>query len=601
MINITDKSQCCGCNACGDICTHEAITFKIDIEGFWYPEVKKELCTNCGLCEIVCPIFSPSMFERYSESLVYAAYHNQENIRIDSTSGGMFSALAQEVYSHGGYVGGAIYNEDHTVSHFISADSTNLSDIRSSKYLQSNTVGFYKEVKTLLKKGEKLLVCGCPCQIHALYKFLGKDYENLITCDFICRGVNSPKVFLSYMDMLERKYGDKAIKIKFKAKEWGWHNFSMRVNFANGKEYCQDRFHDAFFVGYLQYGGFSRPSCYDCHFKSEVHQADITLADFWGIENIDKTMDQDKGTSLVMVNSNKGKILFNLASKHLTFRQFKIGDVYEGNLALVQSVKAVENNRDEFFKAVDSLPFEKVANKFFPMPTFYRRIKNMLQYRLSLIISIVSLVRALGLSPQAWFTFLKYNFFCGKIVSKCKLAFQSKRNCRVRLEKDSSLELEAPLILGRNIIKGSQLETRLLLEEGGKMIVKGDFEVYAGSYIKILKNSRLIINGGFINENVQITCGDTIEIGKDCTIGRDVVIRSYDGHTIDIPGYKVSKPIRIGDHVWIGQGANILKGVTIGEGAIIAAGAIVTHDVPANAIVGGVPAKIIKENVFWKD
>ena len=354
MINITNKSQCCGCNACGDICTHKAITFKIDIEGFWYPEVNKELCTNCGLCEKVCPIFVPSMHERYSEPLVYAAYHNSENIRIDSTSGGMFSALAQEIYSCGGYVGGAIYNENHTVSHFISADSADLDDIRSSKYLQSNAVGLYKEVKSLLRKGEKLLVCGCPCQIHALYKFLGKDYENLTTCDFICRGVNSPKVFLSYMDMLERKYGDKAIKIKFKAKEWGWHNFSMRVIFANGKEYCKDRYHDTFFIGYLQYGGFSRPSCYDCQFKSEVHQADITLADFWGIENIDKMMDQDKGTSLVMVNSDKGKFLFNLAAKHLTFKQFNIEDVYEGNLALMHSLRAVKNNRAEFFNAIDS-------------------------------------------------------------------------------------------------------------------------------------------------------------------------------------------------------------------------------------------------------
>lgn len=124
--------------------------------------------------------------------------------------------------------------------------------------------------------------------------------------------------------------------------------------------------------------------------------------------------------------------------------------------------------------------------------------------------------------------------------------------------------------------------------------------MYAGSYIRVIKGGHLILNGGFINENVQITCGDTIEIGEGSTIGRDVVIRSYDGHTILKEGYKISEPIKIGKHVWIGQGATILKGVTIGDGSIIASGAIVTKDIPAGCIVGGVPAKIIKDNINWE-
>ena len=145
----------------------------------------------------------------------------------------------------------------------------------------------------------------------------------------------------------------------------------------------------------------------------------------------------------------------------------------------------------------------------------------------------------------------------------------------------------------------AKIETRILLERNSKLVVNGKFTAFAGSYIRVAPEGKLILNGGFINENVQITAGDVVEIGDGATIGRDVIIRSYDGHTIERPGYKISKPIIIGKHVWIGQGATILKGVKIGDGAIIASGAIVTKDVPACCIAAGVPAKIIEENVQW--
>ena len=167
------------------------------------------------------------------------------------------------------------------------------SQIRSSKYLQSNAEGIYRHIQSLLKQDKLVFFCGTPCQIKALHLFLRKDYENLITCDFVCRGVNSPKVFLSYMKMLEKEFKSTATNIKFKAKDEGWHNFSMRVKFANGKEYCKNRWQDLFFIGYLQNGVFTRPSCFACRFKGFPRTSDITLADFWGIENIDPSMDQD--------------------------------------------------------------------------------------------------------------------------------------------------------------------------------------------------------------------------------------------------------------------------------------------------------------------
>lgn len=600
MIQIEDKSKCCGCNACGDVCAHGAITFKTDIEGFWYPVVDKDKCVECGLCEKICPIINKAGQSRYTEPKVFAAYNKDEEVRLDSTSGGLHSALADVMYNEEAYVCGAVYNKDHTVSHLVSHDKQMLPQIRSSKYLQSLMLGEYKEIRSLLRNGEKVFYCGTPCQVHALYNFLGKDYEKLITCDFICRGVNSPKVFLKYMDMLEKRYCSKASGIKFKNKKFGWHNFSMRVDFENGEQYCEDRWHDLFFIGYLQCGNFSRPSCYDCQFKGFPQKSDITLADFWGIENIDSSMDQDKGTSLVMVNSDKGMELFNAAKDQLVWKEFTIDDARKGNPAMDSSLKPVAKNRDAFFKALEEMPFDKVAAKFFPLPTFSNRMKAKIRRVARGIKKGCRLASGLGLSFKAWKNTLYYNFICDKVERFRKLPLSLTKYVVIELDRNSSLTLRGKLHMGISQVKGSRKETRLLLEEEARMTVNNTFSMYAGSYIRVIKGSHLILQGGFINENVQITCGSTIEIGKGCAIGRDVVIRSYDGHTIIKGGYNVSEPIKIGNHVWIGQGAQILKGVTIGDGAIIAAGAVVTKDVAPHTAVGGVPAKILKENVNWK-
>ncbi|MBP3738468.1 MAG: Coenzyme F420 hydrogenase/dehydrogenase, beta subunit C-terminal domain [Muribaculaceae bacterium] len=368
MISIKKKVDCCGCNACGDICPKGVITFQTDKEGFWYPKVDTDNCIDCKLCEQVCPTLNKSeIIIRYKEPLVYAAYNKNNDIRMDSTSGGIHSALSEYIFAQGGYVGGAIYNEDHTVSHITTGNPARLDEIRSSKYLQSSMAGQYKEIKKLLNSGKTVFYCAAPCQIQALYKYLKKDYDNLITSDFICRGVNSPKVFLSYIKMLEHQFESKATSIKFKYKKWGWHNFSTRVIFSNGKEYCKDRDHDMFLIGYLQYGNFARPSCYECQFKGFPQKADITLADFWGIEQLDTNMDQDKGTSLVMINSAKGLNLFNHIKNHIVWKEFTMSDAKIGNKAIDSSLKTVYDNRDLFFDAIDNKPFQEVAKEFFPI------------------------------------------------------------------------------------------------------------------------------------------------------------------------------------------------------------------------------------------
>ena len=596
MIEISNQKDCCGCHACGDVCHHKAISFKTDNEGFWYPKVSQELCVGCGLCDEVCPMQHKADFVfRYDEASVYAAYTKDESIRLDSTSGGIHSMLALEIYRKGGYVGGAVYNSDHTCSQIVTSDINRLPEIRSSKYLQSRSEGVYTEIRQLLRDDKEVFYCGCPCQIHALYNYLGKEYDNLTTCDFICRGVNSPMVFLKYLEMLEREYGSKAIHIKFKSKKWGWHNFSLRVNFENGKEYCKDRWHDLFFIGYLQSGNFARPSCYDCLFKGFPQKADITLADFWGIEKIDPSMDQDKGTSLVMVNSDKGQRLFDVIKDKIEWRQFTMDDARGGNPAMDGSLKSVKQNRMDFFRDLNVLPFEEVAKRYFPLPTRKKKLKSHLRP----LKSVYQIIKNLELSWQSWSTFLHINLF-SRQVSGCKrIKLMNHKNTIIQLDKGAELQLNACLITGIRQVKKSRKETRILLEKDSQMKIDGSFSVYAGSYIRVVPKGKLILHGGFINENVQITVGDVVEIGSDFTCGRDVVIRSFDGHTILENGYRMSAPIKIGNHVWVGQGATILKGVTIGDGAIIAAGAIVTKDVPSGCVAAGVPAKIVKENVKW--
>ena len=206
---------------------------------------------------------------------------------------------------------------------------------------------------------------------------------------------------------------------------------------------------------------------------------------------------------------------------------------------------------------------------------------------------------SLGFSPQMWWTFLKINFFSKKIERRGSALLLNKSRTIIQLENYARLRLHASLTTGVKQLMHSRMETRILIEHEAELEIDGSFTMFGNSYIRVAPKGKLILYGGFINENVQITAGDVVEIGSDFTCGRDVVIRSYDGHTIEQEGYKISEPIRIGNHVWVGQGATILKGVTIGDGAIIAAGAIVTKDVPAHCIAGGVPAKVLRENVKW--
>lgn len=376
MIKLKDKKECVGCFACFNICPTNAIVMEEDVEGFKYSKVDKERCINCGLCEKVCPYINKKYNEK-KELEIYAAWSKDDFTRIDSTSGGIFSELAKAIYSDNGYVCAAVYNKDWMVEHYISNNSDDILKLRSSKYLQSNINNTFKIIKEKLEKNKKVLFCGSPCQVEGLNNFLLKKYDNLYTIDFICRGMNSPKIFKGYINSLERKYSSKVKAIKFKNKTHGWHNFSTKIEFENGKEYISVRDLDSYMIGYLKYNAFIRPSCYKCKFKSINHKSDMTIADFWGIEKIDKNLDQDKGTSMILINSDKGKRLFEKIISYIEYKEIDSDKVFLENVCINKSVEMTES-RKKVFENIDALDYDELSKRYFPEPKGIKKIKIIL-------------------------------------------------------------------------------------------------------------------------------------------------------------------------------------------------------------------------------
>lgn len=371
-----DKKQCISCTACFNICPTKSITMEEDKEGFKYPRINKETCINCGLCKKVCPILNRvDKSSRLMKPTVIAAWSKDNNVRLDSTSGGIFSELAKQIYKENGYICGAVYNEEWLVEHYISDNEKDIDQLRSSKYLQSDMKDNFRKIKELLENGKKVLICGSPCQIAGLYNFLHqKEYENLYTCDFICRGMNSPKIFKGYINELEEQYDSKVKKIKFKNKIHGWHNFSTKIDFENGKSYIGGRYVDSYMVGYLHYNAFMRPSCYDCKFKDLPRVADITLADFWGIENINPKLDNDRGTSMVLLNSIKGRELFDKVKENIKYEEVISDKVFTENVCMNKSVEMTEARRN-VFENIDKMSYAELSEKFFPQPNFVEKVK----------------------------------------------------------------------------------------------------------------------------------------------------------------------------------------------------------------------------------
>lgn len=378
MITIKEYHNCCGCAACVQACPRHCISLKPDFEGFEYPKVDKAICIECGLCEKVCPIINmKSDKQKMVEDGVYISYTTNEFIRMASSSGGIFTLLADEIINLGGIVFGAAFDDEFLVHHIGVECKKDLSKLQGSKYLQSRIENTYIEARHALENKRKVLFSGTACQIAGLKKFLKRDYENLVTVDVLCHGVPSPKVWKCYLSEQEKKHGSRVKNVFFRFKKYGWKNYSVLLEFYNNKVYecvyTQDNFMKVFLENMCL-----RPSCHKCKFKEMDRPSDITLGDCWGIEQHSPELDDDKGISFVMEHTDKGKAMIESIMEHMILKKGILDIILPQDADSRKSV-AVNPNRRFFFALLSIVGFENIVKIICLMNRIKQKIKYILK------------------------------------------------------------------------------------------------------------------------------------------------------------------------------------------------------------------------------
>ena len=388
-IDLNNKHyNCTGCRACEKLCPSGAIEMEEDDEGFIIPKVDKTKCTNCGLCLKRCPQLN-SLEIKNTNQQVIAAKSKDESIRVRSSSGGIFSMLADYIIENNGIVYGAKFDKDLNLIQKGVYDKKELDALRGSKYIQSDTLNTYKEVKENLKDEKIVLYVGTPCQISGLKRYLGKEYRNLLTIDVICHGVPSQKLFKKYIRWIENKEKSEIVSYEFRNKEKSGWGYNIKIFFENNKRKYINYRMDPYYKSFIE-GNTFRECCYNCKYANTNRVGDITIGDFWGIEKEIPAFYDDKGVSVIIINNKNGQEYFNKIKDNLLIKNSTIEQVkkYNNNL---NNPSQRNNIRNKSYLNLDNFNFEKYCKK----SLLFKRepkdiLKNMIPYKVKKILKGVN-------------------------------------------------------------------------------------------------------------------------------------------------------------------------------------------------------------------
>lgn len=363
-----ERTECTGCTACAAICPKKCLKMQEDAEGFLFPVMDNMAgCIKCDLCNQICPVLHPRHLPD-EITRAYAAYSQNTKERLESSSGGAFSLFAHDILTKGGIVYGAVYDHDFRVQHIAVTELEDLNRLRGAKYAQSDIDGVFSDVQEKLKEGRDVLFSGMPCQVSGLKAFLKRDYENLLTVDFVCHGIPSPMAWRAYVKYRaghdSKGAPPKSINLRAKCTGWSHYTYSVLFEYADGAKYAEQSGNDLFmqlFVGdYI-----NRNACESCRFKGYKRQSDVTLGDFWGIWEIDPEMDDNKGTSLILTHSPKGERVLEMVCDRMVVKEVPLEATSRFNPSLVVASSG-RKERSAVFTRICVGDFDSLFSLFAP-------------------------------------------------------------------------------------------------------------------------------------------------------------------------------------------------------------------------------------------
>lgn len=511
----------------------------------------------------------------------YVAYNKQIERRMEGASGGVVGALLETLAREDYYFCGATFDENLNVRHILSNDPMDISRITGYKPIESDTTGVFEQIKQKIENDQKVIFIGTPFQCSSLIKYLPSQ-ENLICVDIISTPFIAKELFTRYLNDLELEYGSKVIDIHFYNKEFAYEN-SKRISFKNGRTiftYKEDPFDRIVRSGkYTPYDENAES------FKDlDARVGDITIGAYNQKDN-----DDGMGYSYISCNTAVGKELLFKAKKRLVF-------VAEGDDVKTEKVRyrfAISS------KMINSDVLNNTSlGKISPASLRGGRFSYLLYLLKPFVLGLI----AAHYNPLVFTRFIMLNFFNkGVHTNRYKNGYvYLGPNCALKLVDGFELELHGPLNIGPRRIKSSKQETRLRMENGAKIIVWDRCSFGAGSNVEIYQNAILEVGHLQSNAELNIICGQNIKIGNTCNIARNATIRDTSGHVIAIPGFKMSRPVEIGNHTWICSNATIMPGVKVGDGSIVGSCSYVAKNVPAFTLVQGVPAQEVGNPKYFR-